>query len=367
MMHFLRNLPRPPNAGKKSQLLARLNYLVGRRFPGLSPRLHLFGSSANDLCVGKGDIDLCLVIHPDAGSRVEVIEELGQVLSKAAMQDVQVLSKARIPIVKFFDPRTRQACDVCCNNTLALRNTQMLADYARLDPRMRMLVLLVKSWAKRRDLNDPYHGSLSSYAYVLLVIFFLQTRDPPILPCLQEHKRPQDPSRIPMEEGFDVYSYQRLHDLAGIGSANQASVAGLLLGFFRFYGWEFDFQYQVVSIRKGQPISKEDKGWVKGQSKTINYMCIEDPFETSHNLGKSVRWRHFKMICREFRRAYRVLATRNIKTAFWARPPPPAPHPRETNKSSQQDSSEIQEPSTQQDQPQHDQVQPQESDSHQPS
>src|SRR3989338_5304741 len=108
MMHFLRNLPRPPNAGKKSQLLARLNYLVGRRFPGLSPRLHLFGSSANDLCVGKGDIDLCLVIHPYAGSRVEVIEELGQVLSKAAMQDVQVLSKARIPIVKFFDPRTRQ-------------------------------------------------------------------------------------------------------------------------------------------------------------------------------------------------------------------------------------------------------------------
>ena len=43
----------------------------------------------------------------------------------------------------------------------------------------------IKFWAKRRSVNDPYRGSLSSYAWVLLAIHFLQTCEPPVLPCLQ--------------------------------------------------------------------------------------------------------------------------------------------------------------------------------------
>ena len=33
---------------------------------------------------------------------------------------------------------------------------------------------------------DRYKGTLSSYAYVLLVLYFLQTREPPVLPVLQQ-------------------------------------------------------------------------------------------------------------------------------------------------------------------------------------
>jgi len=40
--------------------------------------------------------------------------------------------------------------------------------------------------AKKRCCNDAYLGTLSSYAYVLMVIAHLQTRHPPVLPVLQE-------------------------------------------------------------------------------------------------------------------------------------------------------------------------------------
>lgn len=40
--------------------------------------------------------------------------------------------------------------------------------------------------AKRRRVNEAYVGTLSSYAYVLLVIHHLQGRSPAVLPVLQE-------------------------------------------------------------------------------------------------------------------------------------------------------------------------------------
>ena len=36
------------------------------------------------------------------------------------------------------------------------------------------------------DIGDASRGSLSSYAYTLLALFFLQQRNPPVIPVLQE-------------------------------------------------------------------------------------------------------------------------------------------------------------------------------------
>ena len=33
---------------------------------------------------------------------------------------------------------------------------------------------------------DASRGSLSSYAYILMVLYYLQQRDPPVIPVLQE-------------------------------------------------------------------------------------------------------------------------------------------------------------------------------------
>lgn len=77
---------------------------------------------------------------------------------------LQALTHARVPIVKLMDPVTGISCDICINNLLAVVNTKLLWDYARIDARLRQLAFIVKHWAKSRGVNETYHGTLSSYA-----------------------------------------------------------------------------------------------------------------------------------------------------------------------------------------------------------
>lgn len=44
---------------------------------------------------------------------------------------------------------------------------------------------MVKLFAKSCDIGDASRGSLSSYAYILMLLHFLQQRNPPVVPVLQ--------------------------------------------------------------------------------------------------------------------------------------------------------------------------------------
>ena len=99
-----------------------------------------------------------------------------------------MLSRTRVPVVKVkkddsISPHQRHtaqptdfAFDLVVNNTLAIRNSTMIRTYAEICPRARELMYLVKGWAKLHDVGDASRGTLSSYAHIILVIFFLVTR-----------------------------------------------------------------------------------------------------------------------------------------------------------------------------------------------
>lgn len=74
-------------------------------------------------------------------------------------------------------------------------------------------------------------------------------------------------------------------------SSNTENVAELLIDFFRYYSRDFPYISGVASIRAGL-LQKEQKGWLN-ESDTImardcNRLCIEDPFETTYNVGRTV-------------------------------------------------------------------------------
>ena len=72
---------------------------------------------------------------------------------------------------------------------LAVHNTRLLKCYADFDPRVRPVIFAVKHWASRRGIKDASFGFLSTYSFVLLVIFFLQVGvSPPVLPHLQSRE-----------------------------------------------------------------------------------------------------------------------------------------------------------------------------------
>nr|KJB41160.1 hypothetical protein B456_007G093300 [Gossypium raimondii] len=176
-------IPPVEEKAKQKQLLALLDKLVCKEWP--EARLYLYGSCENSFGVSKSDIDICLAFNEDIHDKSEILLKLADILQSDNLQNVQALTRARVPIVKLMDPLTGISCDICVNNVLAVVNTRLLRDYAKIDVRLRQLAFIVKHWAKSRGVNATYQGTLSSYAYVLMCIHFLQQRRPAILPCLQ--------------------------------------------------------------------------------------------------------------------------------------------------------------------------------------
>ena len=74
------------------------------------------------------------------------------------MDDIQLIPKARIPIVKFWDPRSGLDVDISLDNRLAIYNSMMLKSYAQ---RSDFGALSHgEHWASRRGINNAFEGTL---------------------------------------------------------------------------------------------------------------------------------------------------------------------------------------------------------------
>ncbi|KAK2465131.1 hypothetical protein APHAL10511_002823 [Amanita phalloides] len=289
-------------------------------------RLLSFGSTANGFSLRNSDMDLCCLIDSDERlAATDLVTMLGDLLERETKFHVKPLPLARIPIVKLsLDPSPGLplgiACDIGFENRLALENTRLLMCYAMVDPtRVRTLVLFLKVWSKRRKINSPYRGTLSSYGYVLLVIYFLvHVKNPPVLPNLQQ----MPPLRpITKEEthvnGYNTWFFDDIDLLRQRWrSDNTDSVGELLIDFFRYYSRDFLYNTGVASIRSGL-LKKEIKGWQNDLSagryndvRERNRLCIEDPFEIDYNVARCVTKDGLYTIRGEFMRASRILSTR---------------------------------------------------------
>ncbi|KAK0200927.1 hypothetical protein DFS33DRAFT_1265709 [Desarmillaria ectypa] len=289
-------------------------------------RLLSFGSTANGFSLRNSDMDLCCLIDSDERlAASDLVTMLGDLLERETKFHVKPLPHARIPIVKLtLDPSPGLplgiACDIGFENRLALENTRLLMCYAMIDPtRVRTLVLFLKVWSKRRKINSPYKGTLSSYGYVLLVIYFLvHVKNPQVLPNLQQMPPLRPISKKDTHLGehntwfFDDIDLLRQR----WRSENMETVAELLIDFFRYYSRDFLYNTGVASIRAGL-IKKESKGWQNDLSagrfndaRERNRFCIEDPFEINFNVARCVTKDGLYTIRGEFMRASRVLAAR---------------------------------------------------------
>ncbi|KAF2457864.1 hypothetical protein BDY21DRAFT_272119, partial [Lineolata rhizophorae] len=220
-------------------------------------------------------------------------------------------------------------CDINFSNPLGIHNSHMLRCYSLCDPRVRPIVLFVKAWAKRRKINSPYSGTLSSYGYVLMALHYLvNVARPPVLPNLQHFtgivlalSSTEHPQVSDFVNGYQVRYFgdeTTLSRLAADGklTANSDPVGVLLRGFFQYFAVPvnggFNWAQDVLSLRTPGGIrSKIVKGWTGAKTELVvrqRYLvAIEDPFETAHNVGRTVTRRGVDAIRDEFRRAWRVL------------------------------------------------------------
>ncbi|KUJ09281.1 uncharacterized protein LY89DRAFT_282298 [Mollisia scopiformis] len=334
-----RLLPSPEKDEKRDALIRKLENLFNTEWPGHNIKVHMFGSSGNMLCTDQSDVDICITTDWKEMEGVCIIADL---LARSGMKKVICVSTAKVPIVKVWDPELDLACDMNVNNTLALENTRMIKTYVQIDPRVRPLAMIIKHWTKQRMVNDAaFGGTLSSYTWICMIIYFLQSRSPPIVPAL--HQRPH--LKLPSTDGVPSAFADDLDALQGFGNKNKESLGELLFQFFRFYGHEFDYDKFVISVRNGKQISKVEKGWHVTNN---NQLCVEEPFNTNRNLGNTADDTSFRGLHTEIRRAFDLLCEAKLEECceefkfpeeeqnkVWQRPPQkPKPILRSTSQSS---------------------------------
>ena len=129
------------------------------------------------------------------------------------MINVQSITSAKVPIIKFVHKNTRIEGDISLYNILALENTRMLRTYSSIDPRVKTLGYVVKEFAKKCDIGDASRGSLSSYAYILMLIYYLQQVQPPVVPVLQELHHDSKEKPVKTVDGWNAWFYSDLDKL----------------------------------------------------------------------------------------------------------------------------------------------------------
>ncbi|KAI5795929.1 hypothetical protein FPQ18DRAFT_256401 [Pyronema domesticum] len=285
---------------RRKSFLEKLSRILNDEWPGYDTQVHAFGSTENHLCMDDSDVDVCITTKC---KEIEQTCKLSALLAKRGMEKVVCVPGAKVPIVKIWDPEFNVACDMNVNSTLALDNTRMIKTYVEIDDRVRPLALIIKHWTKQRILNNAaIGGTLSSYTWICMILNFLQTREPPVLPSL--HVLPH--KKKPPNCGVDVSFADEIDVIRGAWVVkNHETLGELLFGFFKKYGHDLDYETSVLSVREGRILSKDQKGWTYLQN---NRLCVEEPFNTSRNLGNTADDCSMRGIHLEFRRAHKILA-----------------------------------------------------------
>jgi DNA polymerase sigma len=252
-----------------------------------------FGSVVSGFGIRGCDVDVVVYDKDkkdckDLGARAEyelknMLSKIGQVLSNSGFVLKEEIMAARVPVLKL--QYKEQEVDLSINNTAPLLNTRLLRAVASLDKRVVELVVAIKMWTKQKKLCGAVDGHLCSYAFALMVIYFLQVAKSISMPSLQSGAN--DDSFRDDDSADRVASIVRDRDWK-----IETPLFLLVCGFFAFYaglpgpGDELPFEWgsEVVSVRHGRRLTSSDKVFSELRGLQEERLHIEDPFEHSRNL-----------------------------------------------------------------------------------
>jgi non-canonical poly(A) RNA polymerase PAPD5/7 len=233
----------------RQQAVDRIEEAVKKIWP--SANVQVFGSFASGLYLPTSDVDVVIL---NSGC-VDVALGLKALASALARQGLatnfQVISKARVPIVKFREIQSGYNFDVSfdiANGPEAASTIRSLMDRFSA---MRPLTLVLKVFLQQRELNEVYSGGLGSYALSVMIASFLQAH----------------PSRFTK---------------AGL----EKNIGILLIDFFRLYGRSLQHTTVGISCRdSGSYFKKEEKGFYVEDRPYL--LAIEDPNDLTNDLGRN--------------------------------------------------------------------------------
>ncbi|PJF17571.1 Poly(A) RNA polymerase cid14 [Paramicrosporidium saccamoebae] len=218
--------------------------------------VQVFGSFDSQLYLPSSDLDV-VVVHQDLqldDYTKPPLKKLAKALLKAGIpipETVKVITKARVPIIKYVDHNTDFEIDVSFNVTSGLEAATFMQKQMKAQSAIRPFTLVMKHFLHMRELNEVFHGGLGSFSIMCLVISFLQMH-----PLVQT-------------------GLIRAHENLGV----------LVLEFFELYGRNFNSDIVGISVQKdGSYYDKEERGWL--QEAKPHLLSIEDPQTEENDISK---------------------------------------------------------------------------------
>lgn len=216
-----------------------------------------FGSVRTHFYVPSSDIDLVVMLpDTDTDSKPPLKKFAGLLRQKEIPEtdSMQVISKARVPIIKYIDRVTAYPVDISFNVTSGTESGDLVTKYSGLYPALRPLTLLLKHFLEMRGLNEVYTGGIGSYTCTCLVLSFLQTH--------------------PLAQAGII----RPHENLGV----------MLLEMLELYGKHFNYEQVGIAVK---PVvdcefyfDKIERGWVNEQRPGV--LSVEDPQNRENDISK---------------------------------------------------------------------------------
>ncbi|XP_073986398.1 terminal nucleotidyltransferase 4B-like [Rhodnius prolixus] len=240
--------PTPEEHSMRKQVVRNIEAIVLELWP--AARVEVFGSFRTGLYLPTSDIDL-VVIGDWVNLPLRTLEDALLVKGICDKDSIKVLDKATVPIVKLTDKQSKVKVDISFNMNNGVRSAELIKDFKAKFSALGKLVLVLKQFLLQRDLNEVFHGGISSYSLILMTVSFLQL-----------HPR------------ADV-----LHPDCNLGV--------LLIEFFELYGRKFNYIKTAIRIKNGGTyISKQEMQKEMKDGHRPSVLCIEDPLTPGNDIGR---------------------------------------------------------------------------------
>ena len=207
----------------------------------LRSRVKRFRENADILCFGSfpaglylptADMDLVCVSdqYMNGGSRLiganrNALYKFQAFLHKeklALNDNIEVIAKAKVPLVKYVDRLTGLKVDISFENSTGLIANSTFLEWKNQFPAMPILVTLIKQFLAMRSLNEPVTGGIGGFSVICLVVSLLQ----------------------------------HLPEIQSRSMRSEHHTGQLLMEFLDLYGNEFDIATTAISLNPPQYVSK---------------------------------------------------------------------------------------------------------------
>ncbi|KAF2209566.1 hypothetical protein CERZMDRAFT_47178 [Cercospora zeae-maydis SCOH1-5] len=176
--------PRPYEHKARMDLIDRIERIVRRAPDGADVSIRSFGSFASDLYLPTADMDLVAVSRSYmAGNPPSFCQTNTRMFKLAALLKrwnipkddmVTVITKAKVPILKFVDAITGIKVDISFENDSGLKALPTFRAWKERFRHMPILVILIKQFLIMRGLNEVFLGGIGGFTIICLVTSMLQ-------------------------------------------------------------------------------------------------------------------------------------------------------------------------------------------------